>query len=47
MISIIKFQKIPYAFVLDDLEFFYKKFVEVRVPRGACIIEMWLYQRIA
>ena len=46
MISVIKFQTKPNAFVLADLEYFDRTFVEVRVSRGACISEMWLYQRI-
>ena len=32
MISFIKFQTKPNAFVLADLEYFEKTFVEVRVP---------------
>ena len=32
MISVIKFQTKPNAFVLADLEYFDKTFVEVRVP---------------
>ena len=47
MVSIFKFQTKPNAFVLVDLDFFDKKFVEVRVPPGACVIKMWLYQCIA
>ena len=27
--------------------FFHKTFAEVRIPQGACIMERWLYQRIA
>ena len=47
MVPIIKFQTKPNAFVLTDLDFFDKMFVEIRVLCGTCIIEMWLYQRIA
>ena len=32
MISVIKFQTKPNAFVLADLEYFDKTFVEIRVP---------------
>ena len=45
MVSIIKSQTKPNAFVLTDLDVF--TFVEVRVPpREARIIEMRLYQRV-
>ena len=43
----LSFETKPNAFVLTDLDFFYKTFVEVRIPRSTCVIKMWLYQGIA
>ena len=40
-------QNLILAFLLTDLDFFDKTFVEVRIPRSTCVIKMWLYQGIA
>ena len=46
MMHFFKFKAETNVFILHYLQYF-KLYIKVRVPRGACIIKMWLYEDIA